>query len=53
MRKMRRMDRGESVWLSPLLVIAGPRVVVVTAGGLVVGLGLLVFAWWPLVEGRR
>jgi len=32
---------------------SGSESAVVAAGGLAVGLGLLVFAWWPLVEGRR
>jgi len=41
-RKMRHMDRGESVWLPPLLVIAGLRVAAVAAVAAVVVGGLAV-----------
>jgi len=36
------MDRGESVWLPPLLVIAGPRVAVVVVVAAVVAGGLAI-----------
>jgi len=44
------MDRGESVWLPPLSVVVSLKVAIVVAvaavaaGGLVVCLGLLMFA---------